>query len=189
MSTINKPILSCRHVGKSYDNFVALKDVSLSIQESEKIGLVGANGSGKSTLLKIIASITERDEGGITTKKDIAIGYIPQTFTAHKNASVNDFLSEAINKSRGVLPGILPLLSRIGFKETILERKMRDLSGGEKTKIAMLRIIISPYDLFLLDEPTNNLDMNALMILEDFIQKSAKAFIIVSHDRALLDKQ
>ena len=187
MSTI-KSILSAHSVGKSYDNFIALKDVSINIHEGEKIGLVGANGSGKSTLLKILAGITEKDEGNITTKKNIAIGYIPQTFSAHKNASVNDFLSEAINKSKENLPGILPLLSKIGLKETILERKMNDLSGGEKTKIAVLRIIISPYDLFLLDEPTNNLDMKALLALEEFIKKSPKAFIIVSHDREFLDR-
>jgi ATP-binding cassette subfamily F protein 3 len=187
MSTI-KSILSCHSVRKSYGNFVALRDASINIHEGEKIGLVGANGSGKSTLLKILAGLIEKDEGNIETKKNIRVGYIPQTFTAEKDARVIDFLSEETNKNKEALPSVLSLLKEFGLKEKILERQMKDLSGGEKTKIAVLRIILSPYDLFLLDEPTNNLDIKALLILEKFIKESPKAFIIVSHDRALLDK-
>jgi ATP-binding cassette subfamily F protein 3 len=181
MSQQNKHILSCRNIDKTFDELTVLKDITFSLQSGEKIGLVGPNGTGKSTLLKIIAGILEQDAGVIERAKNISIGYIPQNFDSFNSLTVSEFLTNLGDGSDN-------RLQQLKLDKNILQRKISELSGGEKTKISVLRIMVLKYDLFLLDEPTNNLDVDALMVLEDFVQKSDKTFVIVSHDRLFLDR-
>lgn len=188
MSQQNKPILSCRHIGKTFASFVTLKDVTFNLQLGDKVGLVGPNGTGKSTLLKIIAGIIESDSGVLEFGKNITIGYIPQSFNSFANETVLDFLSKAADKSKDqVLIESKKYIKDLHLDVEIVYRPIAKLSGGEKTKIAVVRILLSDYDLFLLDEPTNNLDTDALILLEDFVKNSDKTFIVVSHDRMFLD--
>lgn len=189
MSQQNKSILSCRDITKSFGSFVALKQATFSLQAGEKVGLVGSNGTGKSTLLKIIARIMDADSGVVNIGKAYSVGYIPQSFGENEKQSVIDFLTNFsdINRSKLVTES-RSLLEKLRLPESILDRYMAELSGGEKTKVALVRIFLSDHDLFLLDEPTNNLDMQALQVLEDFVMKSQKTFIIVSHDRMFLDR-
>ena len=185
MSQHHTSILSCRHIDKSFDSFIALKDITFSLQKGEKIGLVGPNGTGKSTLLKIIAGILTQDAGILERGKEVSIGYIPQSFDLFAEQTVRLFLSEHASH---LSPDLELHIKALGLPTDILKRNICDLSGGEKTKVAVLRILASDYDLLLLDEPTNNLDMDALIVLEDFVYSSTKTCIIVSHDRMFLDR-
>jgi len=175
----NKPALSVTNLSKNYEQFTVLKDVSFSVQKGEKIGLVGPNGSGKTTLFKIITGLIEKDAGTITKAKTCSVGYIPQEFSGHIHETVRDFIG---SQEYGAL------LKQVGINESILNRKIGELSGGERTKIGLLRILVAKQDLLLLDEPTNNLDIEALTFLGDYVKKSDKTFIIISHDRRFLDE-
>lgn len=189
MSLINKPIVSCVNVGKSYEDFTVLSKVNFSIQKGEKWGLVGANGSGKSTLLKIISGQIKNDTGIVTILKSVRVAYVPQDFTEYKDISVSEFIiSLALNKNEISQHKIFSVLNNLCLDSSILKRKIGDLSGGEKTKLGLVRILLSDYDFYVLDEPTNNLDIHALTILERFVKDSLKTFLIVSHDREFLDK-
>jgi ATPase subunit of ABC transporter with duplicated ATPase domains len=178
MST-NKPILSVTDISKNYDQFVVLKHIYFSIQKGEKIGLVGPNGSGKTTLFKIITGLIEKDVGIVTLSKSCSVGYIPQEFGEYKDATVRDFIG---SQEYGAF------LKQVGLDEAIFSRKISELSGGERTKVGLLRILVAKQDLLLLDEPTNNLDLEALTFLEEYVKKSEKTFIIISHDRRFLDE-
>jgi macrolide transport system ATP-binding/permease protein len=171
----NKPIVSCRGIEKTFGEFIALKGITFSLQSGEKIGLVGSNGSGKSTLLKIIAGLETQDTGVIERATNLSIGYIPQIF---ESAHGHEDLKHAPER----------YLRELHLSPAILDRPLQELSGGEKTKLAILRLLISDHDLYLLDEPTNNLDIEALSLIETFVSESKKTFIIVSHDRMFLDR-
>ena len=175
-TTVKKGILKSVSVGKNYDSFVVLKNINFNLNMGEKIGLVGLNGVGKSTLLKIIAGIESPSEGRIEKVRRTNIGYFPQEFD--KNIRVAEFL-EIYSKE---------LLHKFGFKEKDLQRKIQELSGGEKSRMALIKIMTSGADVFLLDEPTNNLDIPTLVSLEKSVKKSNKAFLIISHDREFLDR-
>ncbi|MFZ2038691.1 MAG: ABC-F family ATP-binding cassette domain-containing protein [Minisyncoccia bacterium] len=181
----NNLICSVSDLNKNFVNFVALKNVNLTILEGEKIGLVGANGSGKTTLLKILAKLMPADSGVINIPKSLKVAYIPQEFHVHHDSTVKDFIYSLGTVAEGEL---FTLLGRLELNPNLLERQMSNLSGGEKTKIGLLRILLSDFDFYLLDEPTNNLDLKALAILEKFVKDSAKTFLIISHDREFLDQ-
>ncbi|MFA6269879.1 MAG: ABC-F family ATP-binding cassette domain-containing protein [Candidatus Paceibacterota bacterium] len=179
----NKPIISVTNLSKSFDNFVVFKHANFSIQQGEKIGLIGSNGSGKSTLLKILNGLVKQDEGHLTVSKEMAIGYIPQEFDADKDQLVKDILKTKLNQSE-----IISILEKLKIGESMLDRPIVKLSGGEKTKVALARIFLSKHNFLLLDEPTNNLDIEGLELLEKFVKESDKTFLIVSHDREFLDR-
>jgi ATPase subunit of ABC transporter with duplicated ATPase domains len=178
-------ICSASDINKNFGNFIALKNINLTILEGEKIGLVGGNGSGKTTLLKILAKLISADNGVINIPKSIKVAYIPQEFHPHHHSSVRDFISSLAEISE---PELFTLLGRLGLHPSLLDRQMSNLSGGEKTKIGLLRILLTDFDLYLLDEPTNNLDLGALALLEKFVKESSKTFLIISHDREFLDQ-
>ncbi len=189
MTVTNKPIVSCVDVGKTYENFVVLQHVDFSIQAGEKCGLVGANGSGKSTLLKIISGQVKNDTGIVTVTKYVRIPYIKQDFSGHNEMLASEFVSSLVVGGKEVPEHeIFSILSDLRLEASILTRRMEELSGGEKTKLGLVRILLSDYDFYLLDEPTNNLDIHALNVLEKFMKESSKCFLIVSHDREFLDK-
>lgn len=169
-------ILRVMSVGKTYDSFLVLKNINFNLSKGEKIGLAGSNGTGKSTLLKIIAGIELPNEGRIEKAKKIGVEYFPQEF--RENILVSEFLGGYS----------LEYFFKFGFKKKDLERKIQEFSGGEKSKIALAKIMGSGADVFLLDEPTNNLDMLMLLLLEKFVRESNKAFLIISHDREFLDR-
>lgn len=186
-------MLRINNISKSFGSSTILQDVSFTIDKAEKAALVGGNGSGKSTLLKIILGETEKDSGSIEHEKEYKIGYLAQDMRHYENLSVLEYFKN--NDQEDKIND--PLLSFIfngeiskpnTQRENLLNTKIGNLSGGQKTKVALISLIIGDYDLILLDEPTNNIDLQTLILLEEFINTSESAFIIVSHDREFLDR-
>lgn len=183
-------MLSISRISKSYEELPVLKDIDFSLQQGEKIGLIGSNGAGKSTLMKIIAGVITPDSGSIHVVNNGHVGYFPQEFTPEDRERTGreiifskDNFSGAMDKTE--LEGKCGSLE---LDSALLDLPIGKLSGGEKAKASLLRIMLSNADVFLLDEPTNNLDLQGITILEQFLARSKAACIIVSHDRAFLDK-
>ncbi len=174
------PVLSCKHISYSFGENEVLCDISFSLSIGEVVALVGPNGVGKSTLLKIISGKLSPDRGSITVGQGLRIVYVPQEMSAEDNSKR---VCEYIGNVQGFELAVLRLPS------DILNRTISELSGGEKSKINLLKLVQMDSDIYVLDEPTNNLDAHALEFLEKTISKHKKraAFIIVSHDRQLLE--
>ncbi len=181
---MQNPVISCSHISYSIGEDKILHDVYFSVQKGEKIALVGSNGVGKSTLLKLIAKDQNDAIGSMKGKIELAtkikIEYFPQeTPEKFKEKKVSEYADTITEKD----------LKTLGLDKTVLSKKISELSGGEKSKINLLRIKNTEADLFLLDEPTNNLDSVALDYLETFISKNKNStFIIISHDRQLMER-
>jgi len=181
------PLLSCSHIAYSIKEHEILHDVSFSVFPGEVMALVGPNGVGKSTLLKIIAQKYSNDidtaydsfEGKIEISPKKIIAYFPQEIPLTlKNTKVKEYVEQIDQK----------LLKELGLDQNILEKKLGELSGGEKSKINLLKIKMIKADIYILDEPTNNLDSRGIEHLESIMKDSKdKAFIIISHDRQLLE--
>lgn len=185
---MKNPIISCADISFSIGDHEILHDISFSVFPNEVIALVGPNGVGKSTLLKLIAKKYFPDinlgQGSMDGKiemnaDDNGIAYFPQEILKKDlDIKVKEYISGDMAKKLGEL----------NLAGSILEKKVGELSGGEKSKINLLRIQGKKAELYLLDEPTNNLDAGAIRYLESFIKdKKESAFIIVSHDRQLLE--
>ena len=173
-------ILSARNVSLSYGPHLILDEVSFDVQAGDKIGLVGPNGCGKSSLLKLLANQLEADKGEMVLFPNISVGFQPQEIGG--DITGLGYLGEILNSAE---IDSSPLYG-LGLSEAILKKKFDEMSGGERSKIVLAKIMSLRDDLILLDEPTNNLDHVALKKLEKHIKDSKATFIIVSHDRKLL---
>jgi ATP-binding cassette subfamily F protein uup len=179
-------LLSCQSISKSYASRGLFQDLSLSIYEGDRIGLIGLNGSGKSTLLKILAGKEVADSGIVAPRNGLVVGYVPQ------DCEFGDLLPEEILASavKGDLPSYEKerlaqmWLSKLGFED--VEIPASKLSGGWKKRLGLAVELISEPDLLLLDEPTNHLDLEGILWLEKFLAREAPSYLIVSHDRYFL---
>lgn len=182
-------MIKVNKITKSFKDNVVLSDISFGIYEGQKIALVGPNGIGKSVLLKIIAGIEEMDSGSIDNKSGVRIAYLPQELSSEQGLTVDEYFQK-ISRGRESAPEyqIEMILQGLDLNKKILTMEIKNLSGGEKSKVALCGLLIQDADVLLLDEPTNNLDISSLIWLEGFIRNSPAAFLIVSHDRTFLDK-
>lgn len=224
-------LLQTNNVERRFGSDVLFHNMNMQIQEHGRTALVGRNGAGKTTFLKIIAGLTEPDEGTVTHARDLTIGYLAQNQGLDSQNSIwaeldsvfaplhelekqlhelenqlgtltpkaadyqdvlasYDRLSEQFKKQggyeyasrmRGVLHGF-------GFDEGMYDTSVNALSGGQKTKLALAKILLQSLNLLILDEPTNHLDMGVLSWLEDYLKSYQGALLIVSHDRYFLDR-
>lgn len=182
-------LLTMEHITKAFTDRVLLDDVSFSINENEKIGVIGINGMGKSTLLKIIAEIEEHDAGKISKGNQVKVCYLPQTPVFAEGANVlqaaiegnvhelNRWSIEAEAKS---------MLLELGF--TDFEEKVEHMSGGQKKRIALVNALLTPAEILVLDEPTNHLDNAMSEWLEEYLIQFRGAIVMVTHDRYFLDR-
>jgi ATPase subunit of ABC transporter with duplicated ATPase domains len=151
--------------------------VSFVINKNDKIGLIGVNGSGKSTLIKIILGEVEADSGSVDLTQ-ARIGYLPQQLAFQESDTISAFLNSPKNQM---------VLEKVGLSNISQDFEIRNLSGGQKTRLALAKVLLSGPNILILDEPTNHLDMKGLEWLEKFIKSFNGAAVVISHDRTLLD--
>ena len=222
--------LSAQNIAKSFGVHAVLKDVSFTIQQGERIGLVGVNGCGKSTLMRIIAGLDTQDSGELSIVRGTRIGYLAQQDMVTSGASVwaelekvyapvfemerrlralesdmahaheqphefarlsaeYDRLTQRFEEADGyswksMVSGVL---NGLGFSPAQYEQEVDSLSGGEKTRLCLARLLLQKPDLLLLDEPTNHLDMETLSWLENYLAAYKGSVLVISHDRYFLD--
>lgn len=167
---------------KLFDN------ASFSLQEGEKVGIIGINGTGKTTLLKMLAGMEEADEGKITIANHVVIRYLPQhpEFDAKMSSLECVLAGNVTDENRWTLESdAKAMMTRLGIKD--FEQPAGQLSGGQRKRLALIAVLLSPADILLLDEPTNHLDNEMSDWLEDYLKKWRGALIMVTHDRYFLD--
>ena len=181
-------LLNADKIKKSYTERPLLENISLSISEGDKIGLIGANGIGKSTLLKIIAEKEEAEGGTIIRTKGVRIGYLPQNPVFDKDSSVLEqvLLDVASNERESKEYECKAILTKLGI--TDFHEPVHQLSGGQKKRVALAGVLASPVEILIMDEPTNHLDNDMADWLEKFLVKYTGAILLVTHDRYFLDR-
>ncbi len=166
--------------------------VSLGIAEGERIGIVGRNGAGKSTLLRIIAGVESADEGRVTLTNSARIGFLAQIDAAEPTATVGDVvLGDRAKHEWASDPLIREVFTGLfgGFDDHLFERRMSQLSGGEKRRVGLAKLLIDDLQLILLDEPTNHLDVEGVAWLAEHLKKRKDlALLVITHDRWFLDE-
>lgn len=225
-------ILSCKDLCKSYGIDEILKNITFSINEGDKVGIIGANGEGKSTLFKIISKEISYDSGEIFIDKNKSIGYLSQHLnldserniydemlsvfqnlidlenriislekklnepydesnSAYHNKLINDYtLAQELYEKRGgytYKAEISKVIKGLGFTENDYDKIISTLSGGQKTRVALCKLLLVKPDIILLDEPTNHLDLEAIEWLEEYLKSYKGTVITISHDRYFLD--
>ncbi|MCK4026641.1 ABC-F family ATP-binding cassette domain-containing protein [Streptococcus iners] len=190
-SRIGKKVINFENVSFSYPDKPILKDFNLLIQNKDRIGIVGDNGKGKSTLLNLIAGDLQADSGKVDIGETIRIGYFSQTIKGlDESKRVINFLQEVAEEAKTTsgMVSIAELLEQFLFPRNTHGTLIEKLSGGEKKRLYLLKILLQRPNVLLLDEPTNDLDIATLTVLEHFLQGFAGPVITVSHDRYFLDK-
>ncbi len=225
-------VLSCNNISKTYIVDEILKDITFTVEDGDKIGLIGLNGSGKTTLFNILAGEVFKDSGDIYVQKDLKIGYLKQHSNMESNNTVFDECLEVFEpiilmekelrnleqeisiegakvdsekldslmdeyskllekfnnlNGYGFESEIKGILKGLGFSDDDMEKEVHVLSGGQKARLSLAKLLLEKPDLLLLDEPTNHLDIEAINWLEYYLKEYKGAALIISHDRYFLD--
>src|SRR5215471_9368786 len=177
-------LLSCQALAKSFGARPLFEDISLTVSDEDRLGLIGPNGSGKSTLLRILAGVEAPDSGSVATRKLAKLGYVAQEVSFPVDASVMQILRDAVDSEEAAarIPGVLGLA---GFENG--DALANSLSGGWQRRVAIARELVRQPDILLLDEPTNHLDLEGILWLERLLASAPFASLVVSHDRYFLD--
>lgn len=181
-------LINADKIKKSYTERPLLENISLSIHEGDKIGLIGINGTGKSTLLKILAGKEEMEGGTIIKTKGVRIGYLPQNPVFNQDFSVLEqvLLDVSSNERESKEYECKTILTKLGI--TDFDEPVCHLSGGQRKRVALAGVLVSPVEILILDEPTNHLDNEMADWLEAFLTKYSGAVLLVTHDRYFLDR-
>ncbi|MFC1681989.1 ABC-F family ATP-binding cassette domain-containing protein [Nanoarchaeota archaeon] len=172
---------------KSFDKLNVLKNLNFSIHRREKIAVIGKNGSGKTTLLKMLSGEIDPDKGEINKGINVNVGYFDQELKdMNQNQKVIDFLAQAFPYYAE--HNLISIAVKFGFPIDKLKDKIKTLSGGEKARINLVRLMLKKNNVLILDEPTNNLDLELIEKLEEALINYEGTLIFVSHDRYLIDK-
>ena len=178
-------LISVKNLSKTNGIKKIVDEVSFSIEENDKVALIGINGTGKSTLLKILAN-QETYQGEIIQKKDITISYLPQNPDFNENNTVIEQVCDTIDQSKVNEYEIKAMLNKLGI--TNHQQLIKQLSGGQQKRVALAITLLKPCDLLILDEPTNHLDNEMIEYLEKYLIKFNKAIFMVTHDRYFLER-
>lgn len=182
-------ILTINHMTKAHTDKVLFEDADFSIQDTDKIGIIGINGTGKSTLLRILAGLDETDEGEVIKGNGIVIHYLPQNPVFPKDTTLLDYVI-AKNRTKEnawtVEGDVKSILNKLGFMDYNV--MVDTLSGGQRKKAAIAAAIAEPCDILIMDEPTNHLNPDMILWLEEYLKTFRGAFVMVTHDRYFLDR-
>ena len=179
------PFIDIQNVTKSFGAQVLFDDISFSIAEGQRVGLIAKNGTGKSTLLSIISGSEGCDSGNIIFRKGLRIGFLLQTPHFDSDDTVLDACFNHQGESDKILKA-KQILTQLRIND--LTQKMGTLSGGQQKRVALANVLITEPDLFILDEPTNHLDLEMIEWLEGFLSRGNKTLLMVTHDRFFLDR-
>jgi len=192
MKRLGKKILELKNIDKKFGEKVLLKDFSYQFQRGEKVGIVGKNGAGKSTLLNIIQGLEPYDKGEIETGETIKFGYFSQKgLTYNEDERVIDFIKEIGENfplANGRTISASQFLRLFLFDDQTQYSPISKLSGGEKRRLHLMYVLYQNPNFLIFDEPTNDLDLPTLTVLENFLQNFQGCLIIVSHDRYFMDR-
>jgi len=181
-------LLSAENITKSYSEKKLLHEISLYLNEGDKVGVIGINGTGKSTFLKIIAGLETPDSGTITKASGVSIGYLPQNPVFSENITVLEqvFLGSSSEIKELNEYEAKTILTKLGITE--FDSDVSVLSGGEKKRVAIASAIVNPCEILIMDEPTNHLDNEMVMWLENYLRRYTGAILMITHDRYFLDR-
>jgi ABC transport system ATP-binding/permease protein len=184
----NQQLMSAHNLSHSFASRTLFRQVALGVFEGDRIGLVGPNGAGKSTLLKILGRELKADQGEVTYRRGLRVGFLPQTPTFPPGQTLFDALvSKAADPHDAIAAGYM-WLSKLGLDRFDTEMPVEKLSGGWKKRLALGRELLVEPEVMLLDEPTNHLDIESILWLEEFIADSQMAFVTITHDRLFLQR-
>lgn len=181
-------LLTAEHLTKVFTQRRLLDNADFSVNEGEKIGVIGINGTGKSTLLRIIAGLEAPDEGTVVQRRNLTVRYLSQTPAFRKNDTVLDAILRDNRNSLNewsIESEALAAINRLNLPAA--SRKVEHLSGGQRKRIALANAVLAPVDLLVLDEPTNHLDSDMAGWLENYLNDFSGAIVMVTHDRYFLD--
>jgi len=189
---LGKKVIEIENISKSFDDKLLIYNFGYIVVRKDRVGIVGPNGSGKSTLINIIAGRLKPDSGTVEIGETVKIGlYSQETYHMDDNLRVIEYIKEAaefIENAEGYKITASQMLERFLFPGVLQWTPIGKLSGGEKRRLYLLRVLMEAPNVLLLDEPTNDLDIETLKILEDYLEDFPGAVITVSHDRYFLDK-
>ena len=196
MKRLGKKILELKNINKSFGDKILLKDFSYQFQRGEKIGIVGKNGVGKSTLLNIIQGLEPKDSGEIEVGETIKFGYFSQKGLFENDQSLSEIrvidfikeISENFPLANGKILSASQFLKLFLFDEQTQYSPIAKLSGGEKRRLNLIKVLYENPNFLIFDEPTNDLDLPTLSVLENFLLNFQGCLIIVSHDRYFMDR-
>ena len=191
-SRLGRKIIELSDVSKSFEGRRIIQKFSYIVLRDDRLGIIGPNGSGKSTLLNLLTQKLDPDSGVVEVGQTVKIGYFSQeNMDMDENLRVIEYIKEEANFIPAADGGVITasqMLERFLFSPEMQWTPIRKLSGGEKRRLYLLRILIGAPNVLLLDEPTNDLDIQTLTILEDYLDEFPGAVIVVSHDRYFLDR-
>jgi ATP-binding cassette subfamily F protein uup len=191
-SRIGKKILELRGVSKAYDGRTLIENFSYTLKPGDRIGIIGPNGAGKTTLLEIITGRIKPDSGSLETGQTVRFGYYDQENRALNNEQrVIDYIrevAERIETADGNFITAGQMLEKFLFPGALAYAPIAKLSGGERRRLYLLRVLMNSPNVLILDEPTNDLDIQTMVTLEDYLDNFGGCLIVVSHDRYFLDR-
>jgi ATP-binding cassette subfamily F protein uup len=189
---LGKKIIELKDVSKSYGDMVLFKDFTYTLLRDDRIGILGENGTGKTTLLKIMGGLMEPDSGDVHIGETVKIGFFQQEtpFIDGEQRAIEYIRDggEFISTIDGTKISASSMMERFMFPPDQQYTPLAKLSGGEKRRLYLLRVLMESPNVLLMDEPTNDLDIQTLQILEEYLEEFPGPVIVVSHDRYLLDK-
>lgn len=184
-NTTSDSVLTLENVCKNFDNKTLLKDICLKVYKEERIGIIGKNGCGKSTLLKLIANKLPLDSGSIKIAQNAVMGYFDQNVDdLYPDNTILQEINTNINYTQEYLRS---MAASFLFKDEDVDKRIKDLSGGEKVRVSFIKLIQKHPNFLLLDEPTNHLDIYSIEILEQALSDFQGTLVVVSHNRHFLD--
>ena len=179
------PYLDVQNLTKSFGAQVLFENISFSVAEGQKVGLIARNGTGKSTLLSILSGSEGYDSGSIIFRNDLRVGYLEQSPKFNPNDTVLDACFNHAGNEEKILKA-KQILTQLKIKD--LNQTVGTLSGGQQKRVTLANVLITDPDMFILDEPTNHLDLDMIEWLESFLSRGNKTLLMVTHDRFFLDR-